>query len=261
MTAASQTAPRNRVAAPAPASPNPDRIAFLGAADGESGAGEPIVVQALCWPTVPEAWIGLNQAWRTLRIGRGNPSPYTPVAAGTSSWIRQCAPQLAEPFQGTAAAEESSVAALLARTPVQIAVSIHGLGRSSGATSPRTLSNCLVAYDRYLRGPLRRACTMLVCRSQSAETDRLYLKDLDQCRAQMAGATWLRDMQLQAWTDPVEPLPLELAQLAAASVMRHVLADGDRDPVFDAVSTKLTNDPFPRGWVAKTGRSSSRKRG
>ncbi|MFD0323939.1 hypothetical protein [Lysobacter gummosus] len=79
MTAASQSAPRNRVAAPAPASPNPDRIAFLGAADGETGAGEPIVVQALCWPTVPEAWIGLNQAWRTLRIGRGNPSPYTPL--------------------------------------------------------------------------------------------------------------------------------------------------------------------------------------
>jgi hypothetical protein len=209
--------------------------------------------------------MGLGQAWRTLQTGRGNPSPYTPVSTGSASWIRQCAPQLAEPFRGTSAAEESSVAALLARTAVQAAVSVHGLGRTaSTATSdatPRALLDCLTAYDQYLQAPLRRTCTMLVCRSHSAETDRQQVKDLDHCRAQMVGAAWLRDLQFHTWTEPVEPLPLELAQVIAASVTRHVLTGGEGDPVFDAVSAKLANDPFPRGWSVKPGRSAVRKRG
>ena len=91
------------------------RIAFLGSAQVSNEAGETVVVRALCWPTIPTAWIELTQALHAVRTGRGKPSPHIP-ADKTPTWLGTCAPQLAAPFCGALTAEESSIASLLTRT-------------------------------------------------------------------------------------------------------------------------------------------------
>jgi hypothetical protein len=242
-------APRQR--APAKVErPHPSRIAFLGAAQASNEAGETVLARSLIWPTLPTAWIDLTRGLSALWAGRGNPSPYAPIVDKPPSWLKSCAPQLAAPFCGTAAAEESSIAALLARTPMQAAVAVFDSRDARIATGAQQqgLNQCLSVYDQFLRAPMRVPCTMLVSRSPTV--DKNCQDDLEHCRTLMPSAPWLSDLRLQVWTEAPEPLPLEMAQVVAAATARHVLLESTSDPVFEAVLTKLAHSPFQRGRVA-----------
>lgn len=225
------------------------RVAFLGAAHATTDTGESIYVQSMCWAVVPSAWSTLTHAWQAVRAMRDEPKAYSALAAAPPSWVSACAPQLAAPFRDTSTAEESSVAALLMRTPTQIAITIvdarENRETDAAGTSQRpALADGLAIYDDFIRMPGRRACAMLVSRAQSAEIDRQYREELARCRTRMPQADWLRNLQLREWEEPVEPLPLELAHVVAASVVRHRLHENVHNPVFDVVLTKLAHTPF-----------------
>ncbi|MEG3788893.1 hypothetical protein V1318_02040 [Lysobacter sp. CCNWLW3] len=229
--------------------PQVSRIAFLGSAQLSTEAGETVLVQSLCWPALPTAWIDLTHALHALWAGRGNPSPHVPGVDRAPSWVRSCAPQLAAPFAGTAAAEETSIATLLARTPMRAAIAVFDSRdrKSTQGMSQQALSQCLSAYDRFLQTPLQQPCTLLVSRGQTEAVDKQCLEELGRCRTLMPEAPWLRDLQLQFWNETPEPLPLELAQIVAAAAARHALAeDTGNDSIFEAILTKLTHNPIQR---------------
>lgn len=229
--------------------PQVSRIAFLGAAQVSTDAGDTVFVQSLCWPALPTAWLDLTHALQALWTGRGNPSPHVPGIDRAPSWVRTCAPQLAAPFAGTAAAEESSIATLLARTPMRAALSVFD-SRERKATQgvgQQALSQCLSVYDQFLRTPLQQPCTLLVARSQTGAIDQQCLEELARSRTLMPEAPWLGNVQMQFWNEALEPLPLELAHVMAASAARHVLADdSSNDPLFEAILTKLAHNPIQR---------------
>lgn len=222
------------------------RIAFLGAAHATTDRGESIHVQSICWAVIPSAWSTLTHAWQAVRALRDEPPAFSALAAAPPSWLSACAPQLAAPFRDATTAEESSVAALLMRTPIQIAITIVDAreNRGTDATQRPALAEGLAIYDDFTRMPGRRACAMLVSRAHSAEIDQQYREELARCRARMPQADWLRNLQLRGWDEPLEPLPLELAHVVATSVVRHRLHENVPNPVFDAVLTKLAHTPF-----------------
>src|SRR5688572_32483569 len=78
--------------------PQVSRIAFLGSERVENDAGETVLVQSFCWPTVPSAWVELTQALQAVWTGRGKPSPHIPGIDKPPSWVGTCAPQLSAPF-------------------------------------------------------------------------------------------------------------------------------------------------------------------
>jgi hypothetical protein len=227
----------------------PGRIAFLGSASATDAAGS-VYVQAMCWAAIPDAWATLACAWQSVHSMRDEIMAYVTAPATPASWISVCAPQLSAPFRDTTA-EESSVAALITRTPVQIAVTVVEIPRTGKETKATAVSaqrhafaNNLAVYDSFLRAPGRHAYSMLVSRIQSAEAEREYREELALCQLRMSGTDWIRDLELRAWKEPVEPLPLELAHVIATSVVRHRHQEELANPVFDAVLAKLVHAPF-----------------
>ena len=223
----------------------PARIGFLGSAQIEIDGGKSLLVRTLCWPSVPGAWNTLTQAWGALSSGRGEA---TGLAANRPpSWIRACAPQLGALF-GETAAEETSVAALVQRSPMQIAVAIvDARERRSASVADEharrhALAGCLAHYDDFVRKPGREACTTLVARGQGPESDRCELEDLADYRTRLPDARWLSALQLRFWSDAIEPLPLEIAHVVAAAIARQRLDADAANPIFAAALTKLSHD-------------------
>ncbi|MEO7326265.1 MAG: hypothetical protein ABIW82_15695 [Dokdonella sp.] len=135
---------------------------------------------------------------------------------------------------------------------MQIAITIadaRGIARTSATAAEvdqqqQGLSNCLVTYEQFSGAPGRRPCTVIVSRSQGEEVDQQCLETFSRSRTHLPTADPLRDLQLRFWKEPIEPLSLELAHAAAASVVRHRVRDDITNPVFDAVLTKLAHMPF-----------------
>jgi hypothetical protein len=115
----------------------------------------------------------------------------------------------------------------------------------TAAANGRALHECLSAYDRFVRTPMREPCSLLVARSQTDALDQQKLADLSHSRALMPRATWLDALRLQFWGETVEPLPLELAGVVANAAARHVLFADANNPLFEAVFAKLAH-PFQR---------------
>lgn len=244
--------------APGPASsasaegPRASRIAFLGSAMVTTEVGEAVLVNVLCWPTLPNGWVDLTRALRSIGADRGkDPGAKIIRTDKAPSWISACAPQLAAPFGATATAEDHSVAALLMRTSMQVALSVVDLRAGkhrikSADMHQRALSQCLEIYNESAQVRMREPCTLMLSRSQTAAIDQQQVEALAKCRAQMPGAPWLEQMQLQFWSEALEPIPLELSQLMAAAAARYVLDDDASLPLVDAMITKLVHNPLQR---------------
>lgn len=237
-------------AAVVPVKLDPVRIAFMGSAQQTGDAPNPVYVQAWCWPIVPTAWAVLTQSWDAVRAGRGEYKSTPTTAALPATWIRACAPQLGAPFRDTTA-EESSVAALVTRAPIEIAVTVVDTRKrpetagARGHVQSDALSSCLGHYSKAMRARKRTPCTMLLSRSQGAVTDEQLQKEFAQARSMLSEADALDAMNLHVWSQPAEPLPLELANVIAAAVLRHQLEPSGFNPVFEAVLGKLVHNAFP----------------
>lgn len=228
----------------------PDRIIFIASAQGDSSAGESVSVVVVCWPTVPQAWIGIGHSLRTMLVERGKTMPGVPLPE-RASWLRDCAPQLAAPFQRTALAEETSVAALLSRTPMRVAIAVTGIDSNRVAMTKfhgTPLEACLTTFDHEARLASQRDFTLAISTSQPNSIQAEYRDALKVARDRLPGSILLRDLKLDFWPSGTEPLPLELAKVVAASALRHFQSGSDADSVFDAAKAKFANDPFPRGW-------------
>lgn len=228
----------------------PDRIVFIASARGDSSAGESMGAVVLCWPTVPQAWVGIGHSLRAMLEERGKTLPGVPLPE-RASWLRDCAPQLAAPFQRTALAEEASVAALLSRTPMRVAIAVTGVDPRRAAVTKfhgTPLEVCLTTFDHEARSASQRDCALAISTSQPDSIQVEYRDGLKAARDRLPGSIPLRGLQLDFWPGGTEPLPLELAKVVATSVLRHLQSGGDVDSVFDAAKTKFANDPFPRGW-------------
>lgn len=199
---------------------------------------------------MPTAWASLSQGWALMREERGDRKPMTAAAAATLSWIRACAPQLGAPFRDTTA-EESSIAATLARTPMEVAVVVlDSRGRQLSTRSREhshleAFSSCLALYSDAARARNRASCSLLLSRSSGAGIDAQYEKEFANCRNMQSDAGTLDTMQLRFWSQPREPLPLELANVIAAAVLRHQLDPNGFNPVFAATMGKLAHKNFP----------------
>ncbi|ROU05246.1 hypothetical protein [Lysobacter enzymogenes] len=249
--------PRN---AHADASADPDRMAFVACAQGQDADGAELGALVLCWPTVPQAWLGIGHTLRTIAAERGRTLPGAPLPE-RASWLRDCAPQLAAPFQRTALAEETSVAALIARTPMRVAVAVSGVGAArTAAARPHgaRFDDCLASFEREARAGLQRRCTRAISAAQPAPVQAEYRQSLQTARERAPGSALLRELRLDFWPGGTEPLPLELAKAVAAAVLRRLQSRDEADAVFDAAQAKFANDPFPRAWETARPRRRSR---
>ncbi|HZP65834.1 MAG TPA: hypothetical protein VFB32_05955 [Rudaea sp.] len=210
--------------------------AFLGSAmmpvDGTA-----FRVHVLCWPSMPTAWRSLAQAWES--VGGWRSTLETTAKRQTDSWIAACAPQLGWPFRGTTA-EESTIAAILRRTAMCLAVSVLDGAQVASADRRQGLLHCLSAYDKYVRVPGRRSCGVLISRRDAADTDA-FTDAFIHCRKRLPDAEWLRHMELRSWSTPIEPLPLEAAHVIATSIARYRRDKDVENPVVDAIRAKLTH--------------------
>lgn len=208
----------------------------------------------LCWPSVASAWQALTHAWNAIlaeRIARDS-GPGSP-----SSWIRNCAPQLGMPFQGSAsAAEESSVAAVVARTPMYVAIDIVEANASVSkgvdieAIRESGLSNCIATYDRHLRALSgRQPCSVFIARGQEEATNQQSREAFFRCQRRYPDSAWLQNVELRFWADVAEPLPLEMAQVVAAAVSRYSFDPSVPSPVVEAIRNKLA---LPHPLISRT---------
>jgi len=177
------------------------------------------------------------QAWESIGGWRAEVDP---GKVRSPSWIAECAVQLGSPFRGTTA-EESTIAAILTRTPMYVAVSVLDGAEGANAIQRESLLNCLSAYDKYVAVPGRRPCQILVSRRRDKAVDQGYIDALAHSRKRLPDAEWLQDMELQYWSEPIEPLPLEAAHVIATSIVRY-RADGDMaNPIAEAIRGKLAH--------------------
>lgn len=210
---------------------------FLGSASSQGGA---LCVHALCWPIVPAAWRLLAEAWEWIGGTRDAiDSPSKPTA---TSWIADCAPQLGFPFRGSPA-EESTIAAIVTRTPMQVSISMLEDVEGAGANRCNGLLNCLTAYNAYVRAPGHEPGNVLVSRRSDAASDPAHDDALGHCRERLPDMKWLQRVESNSWNGTAEPLPLEFAHVVAGSVIRYRANPAAANPIALAVRTKLAH-PF-----------------
>ena len=209
--------------------------AFLGSALRPI-AGTAFCVHVLCWPMVPVAWRSLAEAWESVGGWR---SPHEGTGkAQAESWIAACAPQLGSPFRGVTA-EESTIAAILTRTAMSVAISAVDDAPAAGASLRQGLWHCLSSYANHIDVPGRRPCRVLVSRTGAGPDD---CRDaFAHCRERLPKAEWLQRMELHNWDRPVEPLALEAAHVIANSVARYRADREAENPIVDAIRPKLSH--------------------
>ena len=235
-------------AADAPPPLSAGRIGFLGdywhSRDSGEATGDRVVL-TLCWPTSARAWEPLVNAWSALRALR------EPATGIETSVLCRVAPQLTAQLHEPSA-QESTLAALIARANFRCCAAVytvkptdHALKGRARAVADAPLAECMASYDDFLKTPGHRPFEAMVTRSRGDASDRAFHHAFQGLSRQLTGARWLDAMRLLVWDGAVEPLPLEVANLASWALARR-----SRDPsainlIADAIIAKLVR--FPNG--------------
>ncbi|WP_132143145.1 hypothetical protein [Luteibacter rhizovicinus] len=221
----------------------PEQVAFLGEY-AVSTKDRHVFVQILCWPAVPVAWAMLTQTAASLRQLRGDTMALCMPPKGGTSWIHDVAPQLGLPLERDPGAAESTLAALIRRLPVRFAVAVveqeARQAQVADALRHRSLfSGCLTAYGAYLKSTNQAACRVVIAPNgeplQNDARQQIYRDVLPH----LDSASRLGALELTFWPEATVPVPLEMAQLAAAAVGRHVQQPAQPSPLFEAVRAHL----------------------
>jgi hypothetical protein len=226
----------------------PEQIAFLGEhAAHYKATSAKAFVQVLFWPTLPDAWSRLTSSYAALAALRAEMFS-TGAAPVARSWVQDVAPQLSLPFGRDASAEESTLATLIARLPARFIAAVVEPDREKNMASDpvlyrRSLSNCLSAYEAFLKDAHERACSVLIAASRKGDQGKNLLEAFKDTRSRIDGDSRLANVELRLWSEHVLPLPLEIANLAAAAISRYLEAPNQANPIFDAVASKLVNPP------------------
>lgn len=215
----------------------PEQMAFLGEYTGAT-QDKQVFVQLLCWPTVPAAWGMLAQSCTALRNLRGDPAALSPPKS--ASWIHQVAPQLSRPLERDAAAAESTLATLIRRLPIRFAASVVEVGANQ-PPGPETLryrnlySESLGAYSAHLNAANLAACRTLIAPEQAPSITEIQRQVYDEVLPHLDGAARVKGMTLTIWPGTDVPPPLEMVQLAASAVGRHLHEPLVASPLFETV--------------------------
>ncbi|WP_201315939.1 hypothetical protein [Dyella sp. EPa41] len=232
----------------------PEQMAFLGEYAG-TAQDKPVFVQIVCWPTVPAAWGMLAQSYAGLRSQRGGMAAL-PSAKGTS-WIHQVAPQLSHPLERDAAAAESTLATLIRRLPVRFAaarveVDLAHAGASEGLRCRDLFSQSLGAYSAHLRNANQAACRVLIAAGQAPSAGDAKHQAYSEVLPHLDDAARVEGMALIRWPGNDVPLPLEMAQLAASAMGRHLQDPTMASPLYETVRGHLVpSSRFPSNGPAK----------
>lgn len=226
----------------------PDQIAFLGEhAAHHKATSAKAFVQVLCWPTLPDAWPRLTRSCAALVAVRTEmfSTGAVPVAR---SWVHGVAPQLSLPFSRDAGAEESTLATLIARLPARFVATVVEPDREKSVVSDlvlyrRSLSGCLSAYEAFLKDAHESARGVLIALSRKGTQGENLLEAFKEARDRLDDDSSLNNLKLKFWSERMPPLPLEIANLAAAAISRYLEAPKQANPIFDAVASKLVNPP------------------
>jgi hypothetical protein len=215
----------------------PEQVAFLG-----ESAAENVFVQVLCWPTISAAWATLTEAAAAMRSVRGGLSMSSAVVG--TSWVQDVAPQLSRPLRRELSAAESTLATLIGRLPVQFALAVveHEVNQrqDSGVVRYRSLlSGCLTAYDTYLKASGQHAVRVMIAPDQGDAENDLRSAVYGDMLPHMDGAERLGAMELAFWPQGALPLPMEVTQLAAAAVSRHLHEPTLANPLFEVIRAHL----------------------
>jgi len=215
------------------------QVAFVGEAEEQD-----LFVQILCWPTIPVAWSMLSEAASAMRSVREGLSMSNPVEG--SSWLQQVAPQLSRPLERELGAAESTLATLIGRLPVRFAVAIveheaDALQTSEALTSRALFSGCLTAYDSFLKSSNQAAFRVMVVPNRGDAQNEQRLAVYNELLPHLDGANRLSTIELAFWPEAKLPLPMEVAQLAAAAVLRHLQDPAQTNPLFDVVRDNLAS--------------------
>ncbi|HEY4090940.1 MAG TPA: hypothetical protein VGN46_05445 [Luteibacter sp.] len=221
----------------------PEQVAFLGEYMASS-EDKHVFVQVLCWPTVPTAWATLTQTATSLRELRGGAMALSSPPKGGTSWVHDVAPQLGSPLERDSGAAESTLAALIRRLPVRFSVAVveYEARPLPGADALRYRSlfaGCLTAYSGFLKSTSQAACCLLIAPSRGALQNDAQLKVYREALPHLDSAARLGPLELTFWSEATDPLALEMTQLAAAAVGRHILQPDQPNPLFETVRAQL----------------------
>ncbi|MDE2309166.1 MAG: hypothetical protein KGJ97_12860, partial [Xanthomonadaceae bacterium] len=213
------------------------QVAFVGEA-----VEQDLSVTVLCWPTIPVAWSMLSEAASAMRSVREGLSMSGPAEG--SSWLQQAAPQLSRPLEREFGAAESTLASLVGRLPVCFAVAIEehqaDVRQASAALTSRALfSGCLAGYDNFLKSSSQQAFRVMVVPDRGEARNEQHLAVYNELLPHLDGARRLRAIELAFWPEARLPLPMEVAQLAAAAVLRHLQDPAQSNPLFDVIRDHL----------------------
>ncbi|MES2312873.1 MAG: hypothetical protein V4566_11295 [Pseudomonadota bacterium] len=226
----------------------PEQIAFLGEhAAHHKATSAKAFVQVLFWPTLPDAWSRLTSSCTAL-VALRKEMFSTGAAPVARSWVHDVAPQLNLPFSRDASAEESTLATLITRLPARFIAAVVEPDREKSMASDvvlyrRSLSGCLSAYEAFLKDAHERARGVLIAASRKEDQGKNLLDAFKDTRGRLDDDSRLANFELRLWSEHVLPLPLEIANLAAAAISRYLEAPSQANPIFDAVASKLVNPP------------------
>lgn len=220
----------------------PEQVAFL----GEYRATSPdkcIDVQILCWPTVSAAWSMLAQSLRGLQSLRGGDNTAAQRAPVSTTWVQHAAPQLCLPVDREPTAIESTLATLIRRLPLRFAVAVveQQVKQNAAPDSLRyrsLFSGCLTAYDTYLKSTRQAACRVIITAPGDTAVDDVRRATYGEALAHLDSAR-LGALELGFWPEDAVPLPMEVAQLAAAAVGQHLAHPSVTSPMFETVRAHL----------------------
>lgn len=232
----------------------PEQMAFVGEYAGIA-QGKPVFVQVLCWPTVPAAWGTLAQSFAGLQSQRTGMA--TLPAPKGASWIHQVAPQLSRPLERDAAAAESTLATLIRRLPIRFAAAMVEVDPTLTPTSESLrcrdlLSQSLGAYSGHLKSANQVACHVLIAPKQAAAIADTKRQVYEEVLPHLDDAARIEGMAWMEWPGNDVPLPLEMAQLAAAAIGRHAHEPTVNSPLFDTVRGHLApSTRFPSNETSR----------
>lgn len=220
----------------------PEHVAFLGEYSA-STRDKRVDVQILCWPTVSAAWSMLAQSLTGLQSLRGGDS-HTTNRVPVSTWLRDVAPQLCLPIDREPGAIESTLATLIRRLPLRFAVAVveQQAGQTAGSDTLRyrsLFSGSLAAYGAYLKSTNQTACRIIIASSGAAEVNDARRTTYNEVVPHLDSAARLGALELGFWSEAATPLPMEVAQLAAAAVGRHLELPSEANPLFETVRAHL----------------------
>lgn len=229
-----------------------DQIAVLGTWTEPAGSAEhgERTVRVFCWPEVAGAWARLAEA--VAAAGQRARDQRKGVAA---TWMAASAPQICGPLQGDAALAEATLAALVQRLPVRITLALaddRPEGSAAVGRQCRALfSECMAPYATYLFQTNQVARAMALAGPSDDVTRWAEDAAFGSIQTLLDEGKRLKPMRLRHWTETALPLPLELAQVVAQGVSRHLDVPDRLSPLMDAIRSKAVGRVSWLGPVSK----------